>query len=528
MINKTRDNTRSSRAILVTLIVVVFAFVGTYLTLLGKASSPVCTTTLSPGANIASAFNVLSAGQTLCLHTGHYGSSTTLTALTNNSGSAGAPLTLTTAPGEAPATVEGVLTIGNNSSTGMANNITVSHLIFEQDYVTSGRVNTQYGCSSNTTLSVTITGSNDTFEYNEISETNVAPQYRDTALGVNYSPATQSNIIIRYNKIHDFGACDHFDHGIYFDHVTGGQIYGNWIWNGGCAYGLGGDTTKGCGSGIQLYVDPSNTSVYSNVIDGTGVGFYYYGVNNRVYNNVITNMRGNFYANGSSEPAAGYVGGTDSSSTYSNNDDFNTGQLCNGCTATSSGNISSDPLFVNAANHDYRLQPGSPVASYGLWNGVDPSGTPVSNPPTAAFTFSPSSPTTGQQVTFNASTSTCTNTPCSYSWSDRGTSLGTGQTLNFTFQFAETKQVTLTITDARGATASVEHDVIVSTAGTTYVTGDVNKDGHVDIFDLSLLLSSYGQTTSACIGTPSDTCDLNADGHVDIFDLSMLLSNWGK
>ena len=49
-------------------------------------------------------------------------------------------------------------------------------------------------------------------------------------------------------------------------------------------------------------------------------------------------------------------------------------------------------------------------------------------------------------------------------------------------------------------------------------TGDINDDGNVDIFDLSILLSNYEANYPAA--------DLNSDGIVDIFDLSILLSNY--
>jgi hypothetical protein len=51
--------------------------------------------------------------------------------------------------------------------------------------------------------------------------------------------------------------------------------------------------------------------------------------------------------------------------------------------------------------------------------------------------------------------------------------------------------------------------------------GDVNGDGIVDVYDLSILLSQWGLTGGA-------TADINLDGRVDIFDLSMLLSQWGQ
>jgi hypothetical protein len=52
------------------------------------------------------------------------------------------------------------------------------------------------------------------------------------------------------------------------------------------------------------------------------------------------------------------------------------------------------------------------------------------------------------------------------------------------------------------------------------VVGDINGDGVVNVFDLSILLSHWGTNDAAS--------DLNHDGTVSIFDLSTLLSNWGQ
>ena len=48
--------------------------------------------------------------------------------------------------------------------------------------------------------------------------------------------------------------------------------------------------------------------------------------------------------------------------------------------------------------------------------------------------------------------------------------------------------------------------------------GDLNSDGKVNIFDLSIMLRNWNK---------SGTGDLNSDGKVNIFDLSILLRNWG-
>lgn len=60
------------------------------------------------------------------------------------------------------------------------------------------------------------------------------------------------------------------------------------------------------------------------------------------------------------------------------------------------------------------------------------------------------------------------------------------------------------------------------------LTGDINNDGTVNITDLSLLLSSYGTSTTACLTSAQYTCDLNSDASVNIFDLSILLSHYGQ
>ncbi|OGY22166.1 MAG: hypothetical protein A2113_03480 [Candidatus Woykebacteria bacterium GWA1_44_8] len=57
------------------------------------------------------------------------------------------------------------------------------------------------------------------------------------------------------------------------------------------------------------------------------------------------------------------------------------------------------------------------------------------------------------------------------------------------------------------------------TGGPPPKPGDLNGDDQVDIFDLSILLSSWGAS--------GGVADINNDGTVNIFDLSILLSNWG-
>ena len=91
--------------------------------------------------------------------------------------------------------------------------------------------------------------------------------------------------------------------------------------------------------------------------------------------------------------------------------------------------------------------------------------------PTADFTFSPSAPRSGQQVTFNASSSQAATgrTIVSYSWSfDDGSPGGTGQTVVHTFTLpagstaSQTFNVLLTVTDSAGRSTSTTKAVTVN------------------------------------------------------------------
>jgi hypothetical protein len=56
-------------------------------------------------------------------------------------------------------------------------------------------------------------------------------------------------------------------------------------------------------------------------------------------------------------------------------------------------------------------------------------------------------------------------------------------------------------------------------------TADINGDGTVDIFDLSIMLSQYHKPATA--NANAAKADLNRDGEVNVFDLSILLTRYG-
>jgi len=85
------------------------------------------------------------------------------------------------------------------------------------------------------------------------------------------------------------------------------------------------------------------------------------------------------------------------------------------------------------------------------------------NPPLASFTFSPSSPTTGQTITFDASSSYDPNrTITSYQWNFGDGSIASGIIVTHSYSSAGTYTVTLTVTDNDGLQASISKQVTIS------------------------------------------------------------------
>ena len=97
---------------------------------------------------------------------------------------------------------------------------------------------------------------------------------------------------------------------------------------------------------------------------------------------------------------------------------------------------------------------------------------PADHQPVAAYTDTPASPTIGQAVSFDASSATCDDTPCTYTWEDDGGDgpagdqwpLGSGKTMSFTFQEAGVKNVRVTVTDVDGDTATTMKAITVGAA----------------------------------------------------------------
>lgn len=125
----------------------------------------------------------------------------------------------------------------------------------------------------------------------------------------------------------------------------------------------------------------------------------------------------------------------------------------------------------------------TPIPTPALTPAPTPQPTPVVTPsptaeptpaaPLAAFSYAPLSPRTGQGVTFTDAGTACAASPCTYTWTDVGSSgidswpLGGGRSLTFTFANPGTKYVRLQVRDALGRTDSAQHNLYVSEPAAT-------------------------------------------------------------
>jgi hypothetical protein len=176
----------------------------------------------------------LSAGQTGCLRAGTYSGNVKLT----RGGAAGAPVTLTSYPGER-ATVAGKMWI-----TEGADFVTVSSLDLD-------------GRNAGGLPSPAVNGDDVTFTSNDVTNhhSGICFDLGATTYGRAYRTT------IADNRIHDCGSLPQTnrDHGIYVEHATAARIVDNLIYD-------------NADRGVQLYPDAQSSYIARNVIDGNGEG----------------------------------------------------------------------------------------------------------------------------------------------------------------------------------------------------------------------------------------------------------------
>jgi Right handed beta helix region len=272
----------------------------------------------------------LAPGQTGCLRGGTYEESAGLTIA--HGGTPEAPLSLEGYPGET-ATIVGRIWVSQE-----AEDVIVTNLDLD-------------GVNPESLPSPTIDGTNITFARDEVSNGNTAICFD---VGSHAGWGVAMGTVITMDRIHNCGVlpADNHEHAIYVEDAVGTQIAWNLIY-------------ANADRGIQLFPDAQDTTVDHNVIDGNGEGIIFsggYGVaseGTNVYDNLLTG------ATLRHDAESWYPPGNPLGSHNLLHDNCLWGGK-EGALETSAGgfsafdNIEANPLYVDAAAHDYHLRTASP------------------------------------------------------------------------------------------------------------------------------------------------------------------------
>lgn len=310
----------------------------------GSDSSP--GTEGAPFATIAKLYNSLSPGQWGVLRGGNHGSFGTYPGeYTRGGTSDGNRFTITNYPGE-KATIRGYF-----ASRGPF--VTLRNLYFD----CSNSFHAANPCAVQA-LGLIIAGNDTILEYCDVTQSQA--QKGSGILSGSSTNGTGHRIIYRYNRIHGIGQCQNLDHGIYLGYGNDVQIYGNWLW------------TNSHGWAFQIYPEALRALVHDNVADGFGGGAVISDNgsatcrDNDVYHNVFINMihmvntLTGFSTNGAGISGSGAVPGTNNK--FRDNDVYNCPDGVGSANNIANfGNTTVNPLFEDAAAHDYRPSISSPA-----------------------------------------------------------------------------------------------------------------------------------------------------------------------
>jgi parallel beta-helix repeat protein len=334
----------------------------------------------------------LSAGQTGCLAAGETFAELDIL---SKGGSPGAPITITSAPGGAPATYQGQIEIRPT-----ANDLTFTGLTLRglpKDYKDTAFI---------------VHASRITFSHDDISFPdglclNVGTR---TAYVAGDAGIESDDVVIDQNRIHDCGttatpldASDSGVHGVYIINALRTKVTNNYVYD-------------NADRGIQLWPSAMQTDIENNVLDGNGSALNigseaasnYFSTGTVAKNNVISNsvlrtLVDNNWPKGDIAQVVGYFpeGSPDYGNTVTGNcmwEPSRPDKQFDGPGFSQSGNTVTDPMFANRAAKDFTLLAGSPCAGKGPQAATQPQQQPQ---PATALTVSVSSPvvTAGTAVT---------------------------------------------------------------------------------------------------------------------------------
>jgi hypothetical protein len=583
--SKSFKQSRFSRANL-TIFAVIFAAVGGYFIYSSFAASPTCDFNATNATTLNSAVSSATAGQTICLATGSYGTfSGTNKAITIIAASGATPsMQVSFGSGDANFTLDGMSGMGGTIS-GTATNITIKNstfadeqdvslsytgdakILFDHDHFPSfvGTVRLWVGLNSASGITV----QNSLFDNPGGVKGNGSTA--GGADGVKCDAGTINVINNEFSGIND-RADDTGNHGDAIQ-INGGQciVKGNYFhgmlnsascsmgeWDGGNNNVFENNVvdTGGCYEAVSLYADknsvidhntfitPASGCIISPQSECAGIAMGAKTGGSSSGDVVRDNVMGGI-GNGNGGVNATY---TENHNLCSENTCGGTGDIGGGA-----GDItSSSPNMVGGAHpntHDGFLlaaNPGKSAASDGtdigafaignitygpVAGGVTPPPPPPpppadTTPPTVSLTAPAAGATvSGSSVAVSASASDNvgvigvqfkldganlnaedTTSPYSITWNTAAATNGT-------------HTLTAVARDAAGNTKTSSSVTVTVNNATSTKVGDLNNDGSVNIFDLSILLSKYN--------TSDATADINNDGIVNVFDLSILLSHYG-
>jgi hypothetical protein len=336
----------------------------------------------TPKLTINAGLACLAGGDTLYVRTGSYAEH-----LQNviPPGTAASPTTVAAYPGETvsitPQTAGDqtiVITGPSEGFGGSGQYITIDGFILDGQSIGSNAVKT-YGQPPHITLknleikyylSHLILGGGDYFTVQNINAHHWG-QIDDYAPGYNATYLMGNNMLIENSQWHDTlngsGTAIWRADGAQPSY-TGIIIRGNTVWNiHRHGTGIAADRHDGGAMGCAYNGGPVTCTIYNNVVydADSGISASYNSLNTSIYNNTIVNIAGGYYSycvDVHSGSAQGIV--------VKNNicwqASSGTVNVEPGATVVLSNNLSSNPTFQDANNHDYRLQPTSPAIDAGV------------------------------------------------------------------------------------------------------------------------------------------------------------------
>ncbi len=280
----------------------------------------------APFRTVQKLVSSLGHGQTGCVEQGTYDEDVRIA----RGGSAGAPVTLTSYPGQT-ATIVGRMQVVEG-----ANYVTVTELDLNGENPTRGE-------------SPVIDANHVTFSYDDVTNDH-------TGICFGIGSATwgwATDTVITHDRVHDCGQLpsDNLQHGLYIGAATYTTIEWSLIYD-------------NAARGIQLYPDAQHTTIAHNVIANNGEGILISGANG--FASSYTNVEDNILSNATTRhdvesywPAGNPVG---VGNAVHNNCFWGGREGTMGAADgfTAGHNVTANPQYVNAANHDYELRATSP------------------------------------------------------------------------------------------------------------------------------------------------------------------------